>query len=301
MCYYGSIEFTVPVNNSKMLPKKKSTTRIILFTCGTLLVLSLCLIGIIVTSVSSSESKGSRSNAATINAAVLIIRSSQTAITPSITPTQSITPTLTPTITLTPVPNVIIGQDTNIRSGPDQSYSIERNLLKGEIYQVFSKSEDDAWLSLDASNQLWINSSVVTISVPINNLPIASTYTPTATITPIPPIVIEDIYKNYKQLTKLQFSNYKNGIIGRMVEQYVIVGNVSEKGIVSLSGDWSPEIINFSDFGVALTGVPLEIASTLTGGGKYYLKAQINNIVGDYNYFSNRETVVVLQFIRFGN
>jgi uncharacterized protein YraI len=287
-------------NKIKTIPEKNIFSKKLIITCSILSFISCCIFLIIFISITKSVSNLPDPNANAIDAAVNDIKSSQTAIPPSITPSSS------PTSTSTPVPNIIIGQNANVRSGPDLEYPVIRNLQKGEQYQVFSRSEGNTWISLDAANQMWIDITMVTLNVPLEQLPLAPTFTPTATmaptatITPIPPIVIEDIYWNYQSMTKLQFSNYKNEIIGKMVRQEVIVGNVNEQGVVSLSGDWSPIIINFSEFGVAITGVPLEIANTLTGGDKYYLEARINGIIGDYNYYSNRETVVVLQFIKFG-
>jgi hypothetical protein len=66
--------------------------------------------------------------------------------------------------------------------------------------------------------------------------------------------------------------------------------------VVSLSGDWSPFIFNWSDFCVVITGVPREVALTLDGGAEIYLEAIINGIVGDNNYYFNCENTLLLTY-----
>lgn len=97
-------------------------------------------------------------------------------------------------------------------------------------------------------------------------------------------------------MTELQFKEYKNTLVGKPVREKVKISNVSDDGKVTLSGKWSPFLINFSDFGVVVLGVPHDTAITLNGGDEFYLEATIDRIVGDYNYFINRENVLVLRY-----
>ena len=97
-------------------------------------------------------------------------------------------------------------------------------------------------------------------------------------------------------MTALQFKEYKQEIAGKPVRQTVEVGNVQDDGKLTLHGDWSPFIFNVSDFCVVVTGVPKDLAIQLDGGDTLYLKAQINGIVGDYNYYFNCENTLVLNY-----
>ena len=99
-------------------------------------------------------------------------------------------------------------------------------------------------------------------------------------------------------MTALQFKEYKAKIAGKPVRETVEVRNVSDRGVVSLEGDWSPYIINWSDFCVVLTGMPKDQLLTLDGGDKIDIKATINGIVGNNNYYINCENTLVLNFVK---
>jgi len=100
-------------------------------------------------------------------------------------------------------------------------------------------------------------------------------------------------------MTGLQFSEYKKKIVGKLVRQTVEVGNVDEKGRVSVGGPWSPWLFNVSDFCVTVTGVPREVGLKLSGGETVKLEARVQGIVGDYNYFINCENTLILNYISF--
>lgn len=124
-----------------------------------------------------------------------------------------------------------------------------------------------------------------------------STKTLTPSKTPTPPVTVEGIYDNFKHMTALQFAEYKKGILGKKMVDIVTVGNVSEDGKVGLSGSWSPLLFNVSDFCVVVTGVPKDTALTFNGGQEIELEATVNGLIGNYNYYSNCETTLLLSYI----
>lgn len=127
-----------------------------------------------------------------------------------------------------------------------------------------------------------------------------ATLTPIPSATKIPPVSLTTAYANFERMTVLQFNEYMLSIAGKSVRQIVTIGNVDDYGRVSLSGPWSPAFINISDFGVVVVGVPHEVAITLDGGDTIYLEATIDRIVGDYNFYTNRENMLVLDYQSFG-
>jgi flagellar basal body-associated protein FliL len=124
---------------------------------------------------------------------------------------------------------------------------------------------------------------------------------PTTTLpptrTPIPSVSLDDIYDNFKNMTEYQFSVYKSEIAGKPVREIVTVGNVDEHGRLNLTGPWSPWLINWSDFCVAVTGTPSDILISLNGGDDVHLEATINGIVGNNNYYINCENTLVLVYV----
>jgi hypothetical protein len=141
-------------------------------------------------------------------------------------------------------------------------------------------------------------------------LPLGPTMAPTFTKTPIPSptprpsptlvpaITLNTIYNNFQYMTGLQFNAYKQKIAGKPVRETVTVRNVSDHGVVSLRGDWSPELINWSDFCVVLTGMPKDKALGLYGGEEFAVEATIDGIVGNYNYYINCENTLVLRYVK---
>jgi hypothetical protein len=246
--------------------------------------------------------------------------------TPTKRPTVTNTVTSSPTFTATPPFNLIVGNDTNIQTGPGSSFESARIAEQGEALPVYARDDSGNWLLIDPENYFWIRSSVATLSAPLNEVPVAPTATPSATPsvtstptatqtstptptrtpmptatlpptrTPIPAVNLDVIYSNFENMTALQFDEYKKQIAGKPVRQIVKVGNVDEKGRVIVSGPWSPFIFNFSEFCVIVTGVPNDVALTLDGGDSVYLEATINGIVGDYNYFFNCENTLLLAY-----
>jgi len=241
-------------------------------------------------------------------------------LTPTTTGTPTNTPTATATQTQTPSASIILGSNTYSRVGPGPNFQAIELLNRDDTLPVFGKSEDDRWLLIDSVNQLWIQAAVATIDTSMDTIPFAPTITPTPTRTPIPtntprptntpvptttprptatkiPAVrIRDVYNNFEKMTALQFKEYKQSIIGKPVREFVDVGNVQEDGKVTLSGPWSPYIINFMDFCVVVTGMPKEKALALDGGVSFYLEAIVNGIVGDYNYYFNCENSLILSY-----
>ena len=224
------------------------------------------------------------------------------------TKSQSPMTTNTKSITKTPtlVYQAISKVNSNVRSGPGLDFPVLKVLKAGEEFNIYGRTEDSAWLLIDPKEQLWINNSVITVDIPLDSFSIAPTITPTLSPTPtntltpkptatlVPAVSILEIYNNLEQMTELQFKEYKNTLVGKPVREKVKVASVQDDGKVTLSGKWSPFIINIADFGVVVLGVPHDIAIQLNGGDEVYLEAKIDRIVGDYNYFINRENVLVL-------
>lgn len=241
----------------------------------------------------------------------LVFNPPPTATTTSTT-TLYLTETPTQTPTLSSLGKVSFGGNSNIRTGPGTDFQVTRVMNNGDGLNIYGRSPDSQWLWVDPVFPAWVNIAVATVNVTINELPLGPTPNPTATKTPIPSptlrptatripaISIEKIYQNYEKMTEIQFRDYVNKIAGKPVRQFTTIRNVSDNGKVSISGPWSPSVINFSDFCVALTGVPKEIALGLDGGESYYLQATISGVVGNYNYYSNCENTLVLIYKQFG-
>jgi len=216
---------------------------------------------------------------------------------PKITQTLKMSPTATPM--LEPMGQLSFGNNVNVRSGPGTGFQVTNVAKPGDTLPIYGRSEDNQWIWVHPVEQVWVNSGVATADVTITTLPLGPTMASTATRTPVPTqtlqpsstpppaISINLIYKNFEDMTALQFKEYKAEIAGKPVRETVKVGNVSERGVVSLSGPWSPLIINWSDFCVVLTGVPKEEALKLEGGDRIYIEANISGIVGDNNYYIN--------------
>ncbi len=191
---------------------------------------------------------------------------------------------------------IIVISDSVVRSGPSLEYPVLQVIGKGTTIKAFKVSSNKEWISLDENDISWILLSKVTLNVDANELPIATTSLYAPTITPLPPVTLEDIYANFDKMTELQFSEYQKTIIGKSIQQKVKIGNVNDKGVVSLLGEWSPTIINLTEFCVIVNNVPREIAINLNGGDEHYLQANINGIVGNYNYYYNCENTLVLVY-----
>lgn len=227
-----------------------------------------------------------------------------------ITQTSIISPTTT--IILEPMGQLSFGNNVNVRSGPGIEYQVTNVAKPGDTLPIYGRSEDNQWIWVHPIEQVWVNSGVATVDVTITTLPLGPTMASTATrtpiptqtlrptSTPIPAISIELVYDNFEDMTDLQFKEYKVEIADKPVRESVRVGNVSERGVVSLSGPWSPLIFNWSDFCVVLTGVPKEEALKLEGGDQIYIEANISGIVGNNNYYINCENTLVLNFKSFG-
>jgi hypothetical protein len=163
---------------------------------------------------------------------------------------------------------------------------------------------------VDQSEPAWVFAGVATADIAITMLPLGPTLAPTSTKTPIPSptprpsptlvpaIQIDTIYTFFQSMTELQFKAYKQKIAGKPVRETVKVGNVSDRGVVSLSGDWSPYIINWSDFCVVLTGMPKDKLMALYGGEEFAVEATIDGIVGNNNYYINCENTLVLKYVK---
>lgn len=124
-----------------------------------------------------------------------------------------------------------------------------------------------------------------------------ATSTPTPTITPLPPLDLDDIYSNYLDMTSLQFSEYKEDIIGKKVVDYVEIGGVQEDGKLNLSGSWSNDYEIIYDYCVVVSGIPREKALKYNAGQKILLEATVYGLVGDYNYYFNCENTLILNFV----
>lgn len=104
----------------------------------------------------------------------------------------TVTPTPLPaTPTATPYPQVRIGQETNVRSGPGTSYTVLGTAAAGSIYPVTAVSAQRDWWQIDFMGQTgWVYAELVeaigvaAIRVEMNVPP---TPIPTATFTPVPP------------------------------------------------------------------------------------------------------------------
>jgi hypothetical protein len=233
------------------------------------------------------------------------------------------TSTKAPTFTPTPGPvgfGIVSANGANLRSGPEQAYTLAGNARQGDKLPIYAQTEDGSWFQVDWNGSEWIASNLVKISDTIRKIPTIPTSTPTPTFTstptntsiptktpkPIqtprpsatlpPPVNLNFIYNNFETMTTLQFQEFKKEIAGEQVRQSVEVANVQDDGKVSLQGPWSPFIINISDYCVVVTGVPKDFALTLNGGDTFYLEATINGIVGNYGYYFNCKNTLVLNY-----
>jgi SH3-like domain-containing protein len=236
------------------------------------------------------------------------------------------TPVPLPTSTFTPAPVgqvSILSSSINLRNGPGTEYKVVGSAKKGDQLDVYGISTDQSWLMVDQDGQVWVAITLVKSELQLADLPVVTqrptatptqtttstpTNTPTATRTPLPSktplptktpppaILIEQIYYNYQNMTGLQFQEYKKQIVGKPVRQIVTIGNVADDGKVQLSGDWSPLIFNVWDFCAVVTNVPKSVAIDLSGGRDVYLEATINGVVGDYSYYYNCKTALILNY-----
>ncbi len=225
-------------------------------------------------------------------------------------PTIVSTSTLTPTITPSPLPTYMLalGVDSNLRSGPGLNFRVTQVARKGSTLPVYGRDSDGVWLSVDPTNNIWIHSSLATLSIDITALPVMPTATPTPSstpiptstlrpsITPIPAISLNTIYNNYQSMTTFKFNEYKNRIIGKPIRETVEVANVDKNGNINLSGPWDPFIFNIWDFCAIVNKVPSEKALSLDGGDHFYLDGTIMGIIGDYNYFFNCKTAIIIKY-----
>jgi hypothetical protein len=144
-------------------PKSKGTSVVILV----LVVLLLCIFSICIISSISNMFNGENKPSE-----VKLTENNLNDSTPSISPT--LESTQTPTILATVVPFIVVNETANLREGPGLSFNITRILNKGETYQVFMRSSDNSWLSLDQGNKNWISTSLVSLSGDINSLPVGT-------------------------------------------------------------------------------------------------------------------------------
>lgn len=291
-------------SNQSPTPKKKNKKLIIIVVVSVALILCFCSIFFIPTTPSDEE------KAATETENAVVAASLTTGTLDSTLPSASKSPESTATITTTPTPvyEASFNGNGNVRTGPGLNYPIAKVMKSGDTVQVFGRSEDNTWLWIDSIEQLWVHISVAEPNVPVQSIPLAPTpvptRTPTLTRTPtpiptatlVPAISLDLIYENLEEMTELQFKDYKNSIVGKPVREYVKIGNVSDDGRVSLSGAWTPFLFNYADFGVVVVGVPYDVAIELNDGDVVYLEATIDRIVGDNNYYYNRENVLVLVY-----
>jgi len=137
--------------------------------------------------------------------------------TATFTPTATDTPTLTPTSTPMPVAQFTVSGSANIRSGPGIEFPVAKGALQGEVWPVYGKNADGSWLLIDAINYWWIKTSLGTLDVGVDALPLAPTplptntptltptKTPTLTVTPRPSstsepsINLTGIYNSYEK------------------------------------------------------------------------------------------------------
>jgi hypothetical protein len=227
-------------------------------------------------------------------------------------PTQTASPSPIPTASTTPthepLGELTFDRNVNVRSGPGMSFQVTNVVKNGDTLPIYGRSEDSQWVWVDPIEPFWVSITVATANIEITTLPLGPTVAPTATktmvpsLTPrpsptlIPAISLNTIYSNFETMTALQFKEYKTKIVGKPVREMVTVGNVSERGVVSLHGDWSPYIINWSDFCVVLTGMPKDELLKIDGGDDIYIEAIINGIVGNNNYYINCENTLVLNY-----
>lgn len=237
-----------------------------------------------------------------------VVSSTTRVIASTFTPTFQ--PSPTSTSTTGPLGQLTFGGNANVRSGPGTIYQVTRVVKSGDTLPVYGRSENGEWFWVDQSEPAWVFAGIATADVAITMLPLGPTMAPTFTKTPIPSptprpsptlvpaITLNTIYNNFQYMTGLQFNAYKQKIAGKPVRETVTVRNVSDHGVVSLRGDWSPELINWSDFCVVLTGMPKDKALGLYGGEEFAVEATIDGIVGNYNYYINCENTLVLRYVK---
>ena len=132
------------------------------------------------------------------------------------------------------------------------------------------------------------------------------TNTNTPTKTPEPPVLLNTIYQNYLQMTNLQFDNYQTTISGKVVRENITIYNVEDNGDVIIRGKWDKNFVtddtgtSWWRFSVILKNVPINEALTLDGGSERFLTASIKSFVENYGYYNNVETVLLLDFVSFG-
>ena len=176
----------------------------------------------------------------------------------------------------------------------DRRFVAELNLASKELPQTKTPEPSKTITPSQTFTPTSLYTPTVTATPTITLTP---TRTNTPTKTEVPTYDVYDIYRNYLNLTELQFNEYKNEIIGKQISSLVQIGQVTDNGKLLLSGEWSAHIINYYDFCVVVELVPNDVALSIEKGEYIQLKALINGIVGDNRYYWNCETTLVLNYV----
>ncbi len=234
--------------------------------------------------------------------AVAVINQTMTAMAYKTLPT--VTPTLIATATPAPIEGVIIQDVANMRSFPSLESPIVTALQLNSKVIAIANAEDGNWMLVYTQNHEkgWVYKQLIQFPGNTEMLPISTEVVPTLapTVAPpatlIPAVYLNSIYDSLQNKTALQFQEYTQSITGKPVRENVTIGNVDEKGRVILHGPWSAVLFNVTEFCVVVTGMPAEKSIKLSPSDHLYLKATINGIVGDYNYFYNCENTLLLNY-----
>lgn len=297
------INIPPPIDNQQVPPRqpmiyRQQKKQMPFWLVGLLIFIGLCLLGSILGNNNGSTSSREQST----------VTPKRSIVTATLTPE---TPILTPTAIeyYAQASSLTLNYNTKLRMGPGTEYDSEGVIEPGTQVPVYGRYGESNWVLVDYEKNYWMNSESGQLENSIDELPVMATFTPTmtplptATNTPIPtatkipPITLKEIYHNFRYMTGLQFEEYRNTLPGRIVEESVEVRNVDSYGRISIKGDWSPLILNITDYCVVVIGMPQSKSIKLDGGEMIAIRARIKHLLGNYHYYYNCENTLVLEYI----
>ena len=76
----------------------------------------------------------------------------------------------TPTALTSSIPYIIVDVSANVREGPGLNYPLTRIINAGDAYQIYTRSADNLWVSIDPEGKNWISISTGRLSIDISTL-----------------------------------------------------------------------------------------------------------------------------------
>lgn len=173
--------FDIPSEESEEDPSNKRNWKRLLL-AGVAGVLLVCC-GLLALPTITDPSEADSTSVANSGSEQPISHEEKPTTTPSVTTTSTATPVPIPTST--PIGNADVATNANLRGGPGTDYEIVGSAEVGDALPIFART-DDGWLQVDGIGNIWIASSLVSLEISLEEIPIASEIPPTPTVTVTP-------------------------------------------------------------------------------------------------------------------